>query len=112
MDGAKYPEGVKFRDQLGMTVLTKACRAISYNVDEEIAAPDLCTENTSRICRFVIQDYPKEFLSKHLGDADPSLLPCTSMESAMGSRSCHRYVGNAPRSYECEGQEISPETKR
>ena len=70
MDGAKYPEGVKFRDQLGMTVLTKACRAISYNVDEEIAAPDLCTENTSRICRFVIQDYPKEFLSKHLGDAD------------------------------------------
>ena len=70
MDGAKYPEGVKFRDQLGMTVLTKACRAISCIFDEEIAAPDLCTEKTSRICRFVIQECPKAFLSKHLEDAD------------------------------------------
>ena len=50
----KYPEGVKFRDRLGMTSLAKVCRPISCTVDEESAAPD-----PSSICRFLLQEYPK-----------------------------------------------------
>lgn len=60
----QYPEAMSHRNRLGMTCLHYACEALASTPEEGTTAPSKCTENTSRICRFLISECPEAVRTK------------------------------------------------
>jgi hypothetical protein len=63
----QYPEAISICDNFGMTALHKACGALSSSVEEGVAAPSRCTENTARICSLLVSEYPQAIRIKGKG---------------------------------------------